>query len=48
MKNKILLFIILYLGIAFINGCKKEDTLLTKYPKDAPNADNFFINATSA
>jgi hypothetical protein len=48
MKNKLLFFIVLFLGIAFINGCKKENTLLTKYPKDAPNADNFFINATSA
>jgi starch-binding outer membrane protein, SusD/RagB family len=47
MKNKLLLFIVLFLGLAFINGCN-EDKLLTKYPKDAPNADNFFVNATSA
>ncbi|MEI6047306.1 MAG: RagB/SusD family nutrient uptake outer membrane protein [Bacteroidota bacterium] len=47
MKNKILLFIVLSFGIAFINGCS-EDELLTKYPKDAPNEDNFFVNATSA
>ena len=47
MKNKLLLFIVLFLGLAFINGCN-EDELLTKYPKDAPNADNFFVNATSA
>jgi starch-binding outer membrane protein, SusD/RagB family len=47
MKNKLLLFIVLSIGIAIINGCN-EDKLLTKYPKDAPNADNFFINATSA
>jgi hypothetical protein len=47
MKNKLLLFIVIFLGIVFIIGCN-EDELLTKYPKDAPNADNFFINATSA
>jgi starch-binding outer membrane protein, SusD/RagB family len=47
MKNKLLLFIILFPGIALINSCN-QDELLTKYPKDAPNADNFFINATSA
>lgn len=47
MKNKILLFIGLSLGIAFFIGCNEND-LLTKYPKDAPNADNFFVNATSA
>jgi starch-binding outer membrane protein, SusD/RagB family len=47
MKNKLLLFIILFSGIVLVNSCK-EDELLTKYPKDAPNADNFFINAISA
>jgi hypothetical protein len=47
MKNKLLLFIILSVGIAFIHGCN-EDELLTKYPKDSPNADNFFINEVSA
>ncbi len=47
MKNKLYLFIVLFLGLAFINACS-EDELLTKYPKDAPNADNFFVNATSA
>jgi len=47
MKNKLLIFIAISFGIAFINGCS-EDELLTKYPKDAPNADNFFVNATSA
>jgi starch-binding outer membrane protein, SusD/RagB family len=47
MKNKLLLFIGLCIGIALINGCN-EDALLTKYPKDAPNAENFFINETSA
>jgi hypothetical protein len=47
MKNKLYLFIVIFLGLAFISGCS-EDELLTKYPKDAPNADNFFINATSA
>jgi hypothetical protein len=47
MKNKLLLFICLSLGIAIIYGCN-EDELLTKYPKDAPNADNFFINEVSA
>jgi starch-binding outer membrane protein, SusD/RagB family len=47
MKNKILLFIGLCLGIVLINGCN-EDDLLTKYPKDAPTADKFFINEISA
>ncbi|MBK8884231.1 MAG: RagB/SusD family nutrient uptake outer membrane protein [Bacteroidales bacterium] len=47
MKNKLYLFIVLSLGLAFISGCN-EDELLTKYPKDAPNADNFFVNETSA
>ncbi|MBK7713595.1 MAG: hypothetical protein IPJ37_23740 [Bacteroidales bacterium] len=47
MKNKLYLFIVLFLGFAFISGCN-EDELLTKYPKDAPNADNFFVNETSA
>ena len=47
MKNKILLFIALSLGFALFNSCNEND-LLTKYPKDAPNADNFFINETSA
>jgi hypothetical protein len=47
MKNKLLIFIAISFGIAFINGCS-EDELLTKYPKDAPNADNFFVNVTSA
>ena len=47
MKNKILLFIALSLGFALFNSCNEND-LLTKYPKDAPNAENFFINETSA
>jgi len=47
MKNKFLLITCLSLGIAIFNGCN-EDALLSKYPKDAPNADNFFINETSA
>jgi hypothetical protein len=48
MKNRLYLFIIFSLGLAFIFGCKKEDDLLTKYPKDAPYADNFFLNEVSA
>jgi starch-binding outer membrane protein, SusD/RagB family len=47
MKNKLLLFILLSLGIILFNGCNQND-LLTKYPKDAPNADNFFVDETSA
>ncbi len=47
MKNKVYLFIVLFLGLAFINGCN-EDELLTKYPKDAPTAEKFFVNEISA
>jgi len=47
MKNKLLILICLFLGIAIFNGCN-EDDLLTKYPKDAPTAEHFFINENSA
>jgi starch-binding outer membrane protein, SusD/RagB family len=47
MKNKLILFIVLFFGLAFISGCNEND-LLTKNPKDAPIESTFFINATSA
>lgn len=47
MKNKLSLFMIALLVAILFTGCN-EDDLLSKYPKDAPNAENFFINATSA
>jgi hypothetical protein len=46
MKNKLLSITALFFSIAIIGGCKKG--LLDKYPKDAPNAANFFDNAVNA
>lgn len=39
--------LILFGGMVIFNSCN-EKTLLNKYPKDAPNADNFFIGVNSA
>jgi len=47
MKNRILLILLLFAGITIFNSCD-ENKLLNKHPLDAPNAGNFFINATSA
>jgi starch-binding outer membrane protein, SusD/RagB family len=47
MKNKLLLMLILFGGMVIFNSCNEKD-LLNKYPKDAPNADNFFIGQNSA
>ncbi len=47
MKNRLLLILILFGGLALFNSCN-ENKLLDKFPKDAPNADNFFIGVNSA
>lgn len=47
MKNRLLLMLVLFAGSVLFNSCD-ENTLLNKYPKDAANAGNFFVNATSA
>ena len=47
MKNKIFRIIFLLATVALLTQCK-EDTLLNRSPQDAPNAGNFFTNATSA
>jgi hypothetical protein len=46
MKIKILSIPALLIAIIFSSGCKKN--LLDKFPKDAPNAGNFFANADNA
>ncbi|MEP7107957.1 MAG: RagB/SusD family nutrient uptake outer membrane protein [Ferruginibacter sp.] len=46
MKYKILSIIALLTAIIFVGGCKKD--LLNKFPKDAPNAANFFVNSDNA
>ena len=46
MKNNLLNLIAVLISIAFLSSCKKN--LLDKYPKDAPNAANFFDNAVNA
>lgn len=47
MKNRLLLMLVLFGGMVIFNSCD-ENKLLNKYPKDAPNAGNFFIGVTSA
>jgi starch-binding outer membrane protein, SusD/RagB family len=47
MKNSLLLMLVLFGSIVIFNSCN-EDTLLNKYPLDAPNADNFFVNEVNA
>lgn len=39
--------LVLFVGMVLFNSCN-ENTLLNKYPKDAPNAGNFFVGTTSA
>jgi starch-binding outer membrane protein, SusD/RagB family len=47
MKNRLLLILVLFGGLVIFNSCN-ENKLLDKYPKDAPNAGNFFIGVNAA
>ncbi len=47
MKNRLLFILVLFGGLVLFNGCN-ENKLLDKFPKDAPNAGNFFIGVNSA
>jgi len=48
MKNKIFFSTIIFLGTTlFFSSCEEEE-FLTRYPKDTPNPENFFIDESSA
>lgn len=47
MKNKILSILLVVFSLLTFNNCN-EDELLNKYPQDAVNAGNYFIDASSA
>ena len=46
-KNKILSILLVVFSLLIFNNCN-EDELLNKYPQDAVNAGNYFIDASSA
>ncbi len=46
MKNKLVSIIAILITITLLSSCKKD--LLDKFPKDAPNSANFFVDAGNA